>query len=299
MTAEEIDADRDRWKALRRKGVTASEIGAIMRVEHAFGSPSRSYWEKVAGDEQPDNRQMEMGRWLEPFVAERFAAQFPGFDVERGPLASHGKRRWQMGTFDLMAWEPRTSNGRPVGGRTLVPVQIKTVRSWEGWGPAPHGNIPGAYLAQCLYEDDIAAVERSILAAINRGSGEIRYYWIQLDADAYDDIEAMRAAAQQFRHPRGDRNVPRDPAPAAHAQAGTGRGAAPLRRSRERRQGAAAHRHRSGRPGRQRVRGPVGLPAPAHQRGPRAAAVPAGRGRLHGDEPAAGGQADREGLGRR
>ena len=198
MTPEEIDADRGRWKQLRRRGVTASEIGAIMRVEHAFGSPSRSYWEKVAGDEQPDTGSMEMGRWLEPFVAERFAVTFPGLDVERGPLACHGKRRWQMCTFDLLAWEQRTSSGRPVGGRTLIPVQIKTTATWAGWGPAPHGDIPPAYLAQCLYEDDIAAVERSILAAINRGSGEIRYYSILLDADAYDDIEAMRAAGLQF-----------------------------------------------------------------------------------------------------
>jgi hypothetical protein len=141
---------------------------------------------------------MEMGRWLEPFVAERFAVKFPGLDVERGPLACHGKRRWQIGTFDLLAWEARTSNGRPTGGRTLIPVQIKTTASWNGWGPAPHGDIPGAYLAQCLWEDDIAAVERSILAVINRGSGEIRYYWISLDADAYEDIEAMRSAGAQF-----------------------------------------------------------------------------------------------------
>jgi predicted phage-related endonuclease len=54
MTAEEVDADQDRWKQLRRKGVTATDIGSIMRVQGAYGGPARVYWSKVAGDEQPD-----------------------------------------------------------------------------------------------------------------------------------------------------------------------------------------------------------------------------------------------------
>jgi hypothetical protein len=193
MTPEQMDADepgRERWHALRRGGVTASEIASVMRIEGARPGLTAIYWHKVAGDEIPDAGQMMMGRWLEPFVAERFAAANPSWQMERGPLACHGRRQWQIATPDLLGYN---------GGPRPVTVQIKTTARWDGYGPAPYGDIPPHYLAQCLWEADVCSAAEARLVVIDRGSGQIRTYIIEIGADERADIEAMREGAQQFR----------------------------------------------------------------------------------------------------
>jgi predicted phage-related endonuclease len=198
MTPAQFTADRARWKQIRRKGITASEIASIMRVPGAFSSPPAVYWNKAAGDEIPDTGQMAMGRWLEPYVSEQYSKRFPLIVTEPGPLICHGRRRWQMATPDLLAWGPGEGDLDPA--RPDLTVQIKTTRTWEDYGDEPDGEIPPAYLAQCLWEADIAGVRRAQLAVAHRDSGQVRVYDIGVDEpDAQHDLEIMRAEAIEFR----------------------------------------------------------------------------------------------------
>jgi hypothetical protein len=193
MSAEQIDTDRPRWKEIRRKGITATDIPGIMAIEGARKRAHAIYWNKVAGDEIPDSWALERGRILEPRVAEAVGRTYPELDgLQPGPLASHGRRRWQMCTFDLLG--------------AGASVEIKTVGGWRGataatsWGDAPHGDIPPAILAQCVWQGDIARRAVVILAALNWATGELRFYLIDMaDAEVQADLEVMRGEGLAFR----------------------------------------------------------------------------------------------------
>jgi predicted phage-related endonuclease len=85
MHQEQIDADRPKWLEIRRQGITASEIAAVMGIapsSHKVASPFALYVAKVTGVEPVgDATEMLMGHHLEPVAADLLARARPELNV--------------------------------------------------------------------------------------------------------------------------------------------------------------------------------------------------------------------------
>jgi putative phage-type endonuclease len=200
MLQEEIDADPKRWKALRRSGVTASEIAAILGLAPATqNSAWKVYAAKTTGEHfDADTDETLRGTHLEPYVAARFREDYPELNVITGGLYAARERPWQMATFDRLAYQQGMT-----APWTAFPVQIKTAvnKYHDGnlvWGDPGSPDIPVQYRAQCLWELDVADASEILIPCLFMDTWKLVTYRIERDADAKADIEAMRAAGEEF-----------------------------------------------------------------------------------------------------
>lgn len=206
MTARLIlpaDADRDEWLAARRKGITASEIAVILGIS-PFDSPFNLYWRK-RGDlpEDYDNTAMSLGRHLEPWIADQWAADHPEFEIELGGLYASEDRPWQMATPDRVLYERvmcrSCHGGLPIDcecdERLPSLLEIKSSGTYDGWGEDGTDQIPAYYRAQVLWQLDTLGLETAHVTCFFLGTRTRRDYMVTRDDT---DLELMRKAALEF-----------------------------------------------------------------------------------------------------
>lgn len=210
MLQSEIDADPQRWKSLRLQGVTASEIAAVLGLAPSTqNSAWKVYAAKTTGEHfDVDTDATLRGTHLEPYVAARFAEEYPELKLRMGGLYASHERPWQMATFDRIAHQKGTI--APWQG---FPVQIKTAvnKYHDGnlvWGDPGSPDIPVQYRAQCLWEMDIADSSEILIPCLFMDTWKLVTYRIERDDDAQADIEAMRAAGEEFLDRLHDGNPP-------------------------------------------------------------------------------------------
>ena len=191
MTQEAIDADPVRWKELRRTGVTASEIASVMGLAPATQSSAwKVFAAKTTGAHfDADTDATMRGTHLEPYVADRFAADYAGLTITPGGLYSSDARPWQMATFDRLARR---------GPSPEFPVQIKTSATADEWGDPGTADIPVHYRAQCLYEMDVDDADEILVPCLFIATWKVRVYKIERTSAVQSDIEYMREAAEEF-----------------------------------------------------------------------------------------------------
>ncbi|WP_165964222.1 YqaJ viral recombinase family protein [Actinomadura sp. KC216] len=188
------DADRDQWLAARRPLVTASDIGVLLGIS-PYGSPFNLHWVKRGEiPEDIDNERLSLGRHLEPWVADRFAAVHPEYHVERAGLVVSTERGYQGATPDRVLW---TSEGDMVAGD--VPpegaLEIKTSATFEEWGPDGSDEVPPYIRAQALWQLDTMDLPWVVVACLFLLTQKIRVYRIERDET---DIALMRERAAAF-----------------------------------------------------------------------------------------------------
>lgn len=196
--------DRDAWLAERRKGITASEIAAILGIS-PFQSPFNLYWQK-RGDipEDFDNERLSLGRHLEPWIAERFAVAHPQFAMQ-APAGLWGsvERPWQLATPDGLLFDGTCSCGASgdVVCSCLVDVEPeavwegKTSATYEDWGEDGSDEIPAYIRAQALWQLDVMGVKTAYVSCLFLATQAIRTYVIEYDPV---DVELMRKRALEF-----------------------------------------------------------------------------------------------------
>ena len=204
MTAVLIPtASEQEWLEARCQGVTASEIAVVMGLS-PWSSPYALYHRKLGNlPEQDDSAAMALGRYLEQYVGDRFAERFPHLvpgNRDKRYLFSHPKRPWQLATPDALIREI---------GCGLDPVAVlecKTDASYDGWGDDGSDEIPVHYRAQVLWQMDVLGVTAGYAACLFLHSRQVRVYELQMDAQALEDLELMRAEGRLFltRVERGD-----------------------------------------------------------------------------------------------
>jgi putative phage-type endonuclease len=216
MTPEEVERDRDRWQKTRRGAdvggaVTASEIASILGIAPGTHSSAfELFHTKQMGREfQPDNEAMAWGRFTEPYVADRFAADHDYLAILPGGLYCAGGRPWQMATFDRLAVDLNRSGYTQDEALRLepalrwpsahaMPVQIKTSATTDEWGEPGSRDMPAHYLAQVIWEMDVADSETAWVPVMFPPHRVVTYI-VRRDADVQQDIELMREKAQEFR----------------------------------------------------------------------------------------------------
>lgn len=212
LPAELANPANPDWHKLRRDGVTASEIAAVLGIS-PWDSPFSLYWQKVNGWVTDDNEAMATGRRVEPVVADWWTdAHDPhaNLAVVRAGLYAHPDRPWQLATPDRLIYmgcagctvwdyeqrpDTRCEDCGSVGhtGSPLSVLECKWTGSWDGWGDEGTDDIPVYYRAQVLWQCDVLGVDEWHLAVL--GPGGFRAYAGRRDER---DLDIMRHAGEQF-----------------------------------------------------------------------------------------------------
>lgn len=203
MDEAAVAQDRDAWLEVRRATIGASDIASIMGVPGAYGTPTTVYWSKVTGDTQPPTLGMELGTYLEEFVAQKLRTARPGWEIRPGGLYVNEQRPWQSATFDRLVLMEGA-----ISGDIVAPAQIKTAHSPDGWGQELSDDIPPHYLAQGLWEMSVGGFTRVIFPVLFLQARQLRIYEVPWDEDAAADVEFMLAEAEMFRQRLEQRDPP-------------------------------------------------------------------------------------------
>jgi putative phage-type endonuclease len=184
-------APRDEWLAARLKGVTASEIAALLGIS-PYQSPFNLYWIKTGQiPEDFDNDRLELGRILEPYVASRFRAAHPDLHlVNPAGLWGSVERPWQLATPDGFV----TESGRAVAEPIAV-WEGKTSGTYEGWGEDGGDEVPPYIAAQVLYQMDVIGCLTGYVSCFFLATQQIRTYVLEYDQA---DVDLMRKRGLEF-----------------------------------------------------------------------------------------------------
>jgi len=196
MTDDEIRADRDRWLAARATGIGASEIAAVLGIS-PWDSPFSLYWRKKLNTATEMTEAMEWGLRHEATIAAKFAENHPEFIAKPGGLYRHPVHPWMLATPDLLlhSVSPEVSDAL---------AQIKTTRSWDGWGEPGTDRIPLYYAAQVQQEMAVMGATRCWVPVLCGGNSYREYLFKWDDEDA----DAILAAGSAFMQRLADDNPP-------------------------------------------------------------------------------------------
>lgn len=180
------------WHELRRAGIGASEIAAVVGLS-PFESPF-SLWHRKKGNlsgPDPANPLFYWGHALEPLVAARYEADHPEFWVMEVGTYVHDERAWQIANLDraLMPTRGVTADTPP----TAV-LEIKTTRYADNWGPHGSAQVPLHVRCQVMQQMDVMGVEFADVAVLI-GGNDYREYRIPFDED---DAQTLREAGATF-----------------------------------------------------------------------------------------------------
>lgn len=195
MTAEVIDVTyrSPEWYEIRRSGVAASEIAAVMGIS-PWTSRFDLWWEKQTGEQsEAENKAMRRGRRYEALILEDFADEHPEFYVRPSVTVQNTERPWQLATPDGVAYD----GAEPPWGEwddfePVAVVEAKTGQRRE-WGEPGTDAIPVHYRAQVLWQMDVLGVGVAYLPVLF-GDTYAEYVVEYHEAD----VLLMRAAAEEF-----------------------------------------------------------------------------------------------------
>lgn len=184
--------------AIRLKGVTASEIGALVGATGAWGTPLSVWAEKVGlvvpGDETDVPEHVELGNLLEPVVASLYARR-TGFDLYEPGTLVHPQDPLRIATPDRLVRGMRRG------------CQIKKTRTMGGWGTEGTDEIPEAILCQVQYEMSVADLEVVDVPVLFFGS-HLAVYTVYRDDEL---IEGLVEIAHRFWRDHVVANCPPQP----------------------------------------------------------------------------------------
>lgn len=173
-SALHVATDRDAWLAERRKGIGGSEIAALVGC-HPFLSPWDVWLSKVEGYERPESPLMEQGRYLEPGVADWYAARQKVELRELGNVV-HPYRPLLRCTPDRIA-------NHPDGNSRLL--SIKVPGPWfdaEEWGDRYSWRVPTYAWLQIQHEMYVCGPN---------GLGLVADDWAHLAAPLGGDLQIL------------------------------------------------------------------------------------------------------------
>lgn len=187
--AELVDVEylSPEWYEIRREGVAASEIAAVLGILPGnWSSRFDLWWYKRTGqDSQGESKAMRRGRRYEALILEDFADEHPELHVVPGCMVRNIERPWQMATLDGLAYE--TPFGEPIAA-----IEAKTGQRNE-WGEPGTDAIPVHYRAQVLWQLDTLGLNVAYLPVLF--GDQYAEYIVEYHEP---DVMLMREAAQEF-----------------------------------------------------------------------------------------------------
>lgn len=164
---------RDEWLTYRRKGIGGSDVAAMLGIS-PFRTARDLYFDKLGFSIEDDEENwviLEMGRLLEPLVAEVFAKKTGLRVYQRKVMFQHSQYPWMLADLDylvclsdgstaILECKTSTSNAGDhwtYNGKDIVPVYYES----QGRHYMAVMNIDRVYFC-CLFTDTREAVIRVI-----------------------------------------------------------------------------------------------------------------------------------------
>ena len=198
-TAYEVicdDTDRANWLELRRTGIGASEMAAILG-ESTWGSALSIYTGKVhdTTDDLADVEAVEWGKRLEQTILEAYRERTGRHAERSGQLLRSLKYPWAMCTLDGLTWE-----NEPPGW----PLEIKNASEWKkgDWEEGP----PRPYLIQVYHQMLVTDEPKATVACLLGGN---RLVWQDVERDE-SEVRRIVHAGEEFWN-RVQRRIPPEP----------------------------------------------------------------------------------------
>lgn len=190
------------WFKLRRDGISASEIAAVLGIS-PWESPFSLYHRKVNGWDTESNADMTAGRYAESAICEWYDDAYNADEkhyIELAGLYASAARRWQLATPDRLVflacqscWTGIECHGHH-GDQPVSLVEAKyLIGGWDGWGEPGTDDIPVYYRAQGLQQADVLEVDEVHFAAWH--GADFRLYRVRRDEK---DLRMMRVAGERF-----------------------------------------------------------------------------------------------------
>ena len=182
----ETYGNRADWLRARKTGIGASEMAAVMGIS-PYASPYSVWAEKVTDeiDDRPPTGRQYWGTRLEGLIADEFAAQMDGVQVQDpGPYTIYRDAANHMfATPDRLV---EHADG------TISVLELKTagLDRWHDWDACP----PAQYLIQVQHQIAVTGAAGGYIAVLI-GGNEFRIYPVPRDDAMIADI---RAAAAEF-----------------------------------------------------------------------------------------------------
>lgn len=191
-----VRAGSQRWHAIRRSGIGASEIAATVGLSPYMSATTLYYRKRGDLPEQFDTARMEWGRRLERTILAKFKERHPELGpYQTGKLYRSDERPWQLATPDAVTW---------LGSEPVV-VEIKTGASRDKWGDEGTDDIPVEYRCQIMQSMDVVGARLAYLPVLFNGR-DYREYVIRYD---WTDVRILRIRGAAF----WERVVGGDPPP--------------------------------------------------------------------------------------
>lgn len=161
-------------QALRKQGVGASEVGAILGLD-----PHRTaldVWLEKRGmaPERAQSEAATMGHLLEPVVAQRYLLERPSVTLTEGQTVI-GEEPYFLATPDRIAEE--------MGHKWLLEIKTRSVYSMDRWGEAGTDQIPPEVLCQVLWQQVVTGMHEMAEVAVLIGGNTFRLYQVGYDAE--------------------------------------------------------------------------------------------------------------------
>lgn len=195
------------WHRIRRQGVSASEIAAILGIS-PWDSAFSLYWRKVEGWDTQATDDMSTGTILEAGIADLWADRCDPHEnlvIVRAGLYASRERPWQLATPDRLIGMHRPDCGAdgmvvcdcmPEEVTPDEVLECKWTGTWDGWGDEGTDDIPPHYRAQVLWQCDVLGLGEWSLAVL--GPSGFRAYRGVYNRAARRDVILMRRAGEQF-----------------------------------------------------------------------------------------------------
>lgn len=158
----------DDWLAARRTGIGGSEIAALMGA-NPYATPLDVWLAKtgMAGDGRIDSIPAEVGHVLEPFVAQLWLAERPGWAIHKPPaLLRHPEVEVAIASLDYVATRDEEE----------IALEIKTTQ--QDWLV-----LPDRVWWQAQWQLAVTGMERAEVAVLVR-SRDLRIFDVEADHDA-------------------------------------------------------------------------------------------------------------------
>lgn len=173
-------------KAFRRKGLTATDIAAILGID-----PYRTGWsvqqEKRGVETFKGNLFSEAGNALEPVVAKQYLEDNLGMSLRQGATMAHPEFPLLIATPDYLVLDPL--------GTPTKPLEIKCVFTYGSsleWGTHETDEIPQKFLVQVLWQLGVCRLSDADVARFY--GGHVDYWRVRFDAAMFADLRDLSLA---------------------------------------------------------------------------------------------------------
>lgn len=192
--------DSPEWHEARASVIGGSDIASVLGLSD--WKSGYTLWHEKAGliDQAPrtedEQRKLDYGHHMEPFIANLFAKAHPELMVHETGTWRNLDRPWQGCNPDRLL----TLGDRPVEDAHAL-LQIKTAN----WAADYEEGVPPGYLAQVRWEMDTFGFATGYLAVYFNVGGGYREW--EIKADPFDQ-EAVRDRARVFANSLTDGEPP-------------------------------------------------------------------------------------------